>query len=192
MKDRDISVTRGYNQSFGAFSKKLLSCFCPDLISVICKNCVPKKTPEDDAETRKVAVRSLIKVVTTIGIENIETKQRSEILETFYQGFDDYAVDRRGDVGSWVRSEAMISLSKYVQLLVTCEDKQALNELGGNTAAFYERFINLHLQQLNEKIDRVRENAGRSLQDFFRHTVAHTDVDFSMRTELMQLFMTEL
>jgi hypothetical protein len=70
-------------------------------------------------------------------------------------------------------------------LLVTCDDKQALNELGGNTAEFYERFINLHLQQLNEKIDRVRENAGRSLQDFFRHTVAHTDVEFSMRTELM-------
>jgi hypothetical protein len=64
--------------------------------------------------TRKVAVRSLIKVVTTVGIENIEKKQRSEILETFYKGFDDYAVDRRGDVGSWVRSEAMISLSKYV------------------------------------------------------------------------------
>ena len=77
-------------------------------------------------------------------------------------------------------------------MLVTCEDKTALNELGGDKAEFYERFINLHLQQLNEKIDRVRENAGRSLQDFFRHTVALTEVEFSMKTELMQLFMTEL
>ena len=114
MKDRDISITRGYNQAFGAFSKKLLLYFIPELISVLCKNCVPKKTPEDDAETRKVSVRSLIKIVQTVDIENIQTPQRVEILETFYAGFDDYAVDRRGDVGSWVRSEAMVSLSKYV------------------------------------------------------------------------------
>lgn len=63
MFDQNIAVTRGYNMAFGVFSKKLLLFFSPDIIDIVCKNCVPKKTESDDAETRKQAIRSLIKMV---------------------------------------------------------------------------------------------------------------------------------
>jgi hypothetical protein len=53
MNDQNIAVTRGYNMAFGVFSQKLLKYFSPDIVDILCKNCVPKKTESDDAETRK-------------------------------------------------------------------------------------------------------------------------------------------
>ena len=149
--------------AFGVFTKKLLMHFSPDVVDILAKNSVPKKSESDDAETRKQSIRSLLKAVTTLGLENISAQQRKTVLETLYCGFDDYAVDRRGDVGSWVRSESMIALSKYFQLIMSSKDESIKAELGANTPEFFERFISQHLQQLNEKIDKVRENAGRSL-----------------------------
>jgi len=86
-----------------------------------------------------------------------------KILEVFYNCFDDYAVDRRGDVGSWVRDVAMVSLNTYVGCIVNCEDTSVAESMGAVQAAFYERFVAHYLQQLNEKIDRIREQAGKSL-----------------------------
>ena len=46
---------------------------------------------------------------------------------------------------------------------MSSKDESIKAELGAKTPEFFERFISQHLQQLNEKIDKVRENAGRSL-----------------------------
>jgi Tubulin folding cofactor D C terminal len=46
------------------------------------------------------------------------------------------------------------------------------------------------LQQLVEKIDRVREVAGRQLQTFFKYS-AHLVCDFSDKDRLMGLFLQE-
>ena len=42
-----------------------------------------------------------------------------QILEVLYKALDDYAVDRRGDVGSWVRQESMYALKTYIDLVVS-------------------------------------------------------------------------
>jgi tubulin-specific chaperone D len=60
----------------------------------------------------------------------------------------------------------------------------------GSEAEFYERYINGLLQQLVEKIDRVREVAGRSLQTFFKFS-AHKTCDFADKDQLITLFMAE-
>jgi hypothetical protein len=54
----------------------------------------------------------------------------------------DYALDRRGDVGSWVREESMRSLTKLVQLMAKSKDfyVEVLDVLGPEPQ-FYERFI---------------------------------------------------
>ena len=50
--------------------------------------------------------------------------------------------------------------------------------------------MGLLLQQLVEKIDRVREVAGRHLQMFFK-TTAHTVCNFSEKDALTALFLQE-
>lgn len=106
--DQNIAITRGFNMAFGNLSKTLLMSLKKEVVDTLITNAVPKNTEADDAETRKQAVKSLIEVVKTIGIKNIAAEQRTKILETLYRGFDDYAIDKRGDVGSWVRQESMI------------------------------------------------------------------------------------
>ena len=36
------------------------------------------------------------------------------VFDTMYEALKDYQLDRRGDVGSWVREETMVSLTMLV------------------------------------------------------------------------------
>jgi tubulin-specific chaperone D len=130
--DQNIAVTRGYNMAFGVLSTKLLEHFNPEVLEVLMANCVPKGRESDDAETRKQAIHSLIAVVEKLGLKQISLEVRGKVLDTLYKCYDDYAVDRRGDVGSWVRQEAMSALHKYINLIVTSEDSQILKDMGAD------------------------------------------------------------
>ena len=94
--------------AFGVLTKKMYLALSPDIINVLLSNCVPKGDDSDEAESRKQALRSLINAIETIGIENITSEHRNQVLDVLFRGYEDYAVDNRGDVGSWVRQEAML------------------------------------------------------------------------------------
>lgn len=116
--DEQINITRGYNMALGQLSTALIRKVSEELIHTLLANCVPKGKANDDAETRREAIKSLVNVVRTLGIAHIQPAQLLAIHEVFYIALDDYAVDRRGDVGSWVREETMVSLTGFVQDLV--------------------------------------------------------------------------
>ena len=132
--------------AFGNLSQSLLESLKDEVISTLIKNTIPKKIEADDAETRKQAVRSLVTVVGKLGIKSISVEQRNSILDTIYSGFDDYAIDKRGDVGSWVRQESMIQLLKYIDLIVKSEDQELISAIGANSPQFYEKYIAQNLQ----------------------------------------------
>jgi len=117
--DENIAVRRGYNMAFGAFSRAIIEEIQHDLIPSLLENCKVKGKENDDAETRKYAVRSLLKVIKTAGFDKLDFKlYLPQIVETFYKAMDDYAVDRRGDVGSWVREEAMGALRGLISFVL--------------------------------------------------------------------------
>ena len=67
-------------------------------------------------------------------------------------------------MGSWVREEAMIALNDFIYLIFSREDFNNVKiAIGAHQHEFYQRFIGALLQQLCEKIDKVREVAGRTL-----------------------------
>ena len=118
------------------------------MIGTLLKNCVQKCKENDDAETRREAIKSLVNVVNTLGIANIDKALLVDIVEVFYKALDDYAVDRRGDVGSWVREEAMVSLTYFVKNLVENEAShpEAIVILKANEGAFFERYVGALMQ----------------------------------------------
>lgn len=61
----------------------------------------------------------------------------------------------------------MAELKIFIHLLVESEHKPLIVALGADKPAFYEEFVSKFLQQLMEKIDKIREVAGRGLQSFF-------------------------
>lgn len=115
--DENVALTRGYNMAFGVMSKRLYEILFPDIYETLNKNAVPKGKDSDDAETRKFAARSLIQAMAVVGLHNLPLALVEESLETFYRGMNDYQIDRRGDVGSWVREEAMAALKELIYLL---------------------------------------------------------------------------
>lgn len=57
----------------------------------------------------------------------------------------------------------MVALQLYTDMILSSEDASIKEKLGAQAPAFYERFICVYVQQLNEKIDKIREQAGRNL-----------------------------
>lgn len=200
--DDNVALTRGYNMAFGVMSKKLYQLIGSEVFEALLKNAVPKGKESDDAETRKFATRSLYQAVKTCGPHNVPGAVLEGCVGTFYKCLSDYQIDRRGDVGSWVREQAMVSLNEFIYMLFSVPDQdQSLSQvyaeirisLQANTSAFFERFVGQVIQQLCEKIDKVREVAGRALQEFFKQVIVpyHQKgqvVDFSLREPLTALF----
>lgn len=100
--------------AFGQLSNTVLRALNVELIETLLQNSVPKGKENDDAETRREAIKSLVNVVQSLGISKIDRNQLIDIVEIFYKALDDYAIDRRGDVGSWVREGSMTSLTYFV------------------------------------------------------------------------------
>lgn len=158
--------------------------------------------PEDrDAESRVNAVKGLVAVCETLtyGREqpdtslmdedfiSIYTMIKDEVMTTLFKVLDDYSIDNRGDVGSWVREAAMDGLEKCTCILCkksctnyvtpggTQENRSAsglanTDEVPGNQICkFFD--VNLAtnlvrgiLKQAVEKMDKLRETAAKTLQ----------------------------
>lgn len=85
---------------------------------------------ERDAEARVNAVKGLVSVCETLvsGRENTATSLtendfslfifiKNEVMTSLFEALDDYSVDNRGDVGSWVREAALHGLEKCTYML---------------------------------------------------------------------------
>jgi len=104
--------------AFGALSDDILKELNVELLDTLCGNCIAKGKESDDADTRKQAIKSLVSVVERISLPLIDPAQLVDIVEVMFSALKDYAVDRRGDVGSWVREQAMIGLTGLVTLVL--------------------------------------------------------------------------
>mmetsp|Transcript_33877 Transcript_33877/g.41843 ORF Transcript_33877/g.41843 Transcript_33877/m.41843 type:complete len:106 (-) Transcript_33877:1131-1448(-) len=104
--------------ALGVLSGRLLQEMSTELIQTLSANCIAKGQESDDAETRKQAVKSLVNVIMTLGIDRVEPELLRSALDTMFTTLKDYQLDRRGDVGSWVREEAMGSLTSFVETLI--------------------------------------------------------------------------
>ena len=83
-----------------------------------------------------------------MGIDRVPAELLTLTLNTLFEALNDYQLDRRGDVGSWVREETMVSLTAFVQALAQKgqEQPELLQSIGADQPAFFERYIGALLQ----------------------------------------------
>jgi tubulin-specific chaperone D len=78
---------------------------------------------------------------------------------------DDFSVDRRGDVGSWVRQCAMLALTELLPLLAAALQK---TDDGALSESLYEELcyelLCKTLREANSKLDNLRDKAGLALK----------------------------
>jgi hypothetical protein len=153
--------------------------------------------PEDrDAEARVNAVKGLISVcemLTRAGEDsNIQSRDMSlflllknEVMMSLFEALEDYSVDNRGDVGSWVRDAAMDGLERCTYILCKrdstgstrrSDEVEPVQELPNSVMVKNNQMDSLFdanlasilvegiCKQAVEKMDKLREAAAKVLQ----------------------------
>ncbi|KAL4199389.1 hypothetical protein AMTRI_Chr03g50890 [Amborella trichopoda] len=200
LDDPNMAARRGAALAISVFPYELLVRNWAVVLDKLCPSCMIQENPDDrDAEACVNAVRGLVSVCETLtgtgrspvldGIEGAKSLDRfikNQVFDTLFKALDDYSVDNRGDVGSWVREAAMEGLEKCTYILCemqsmgvgsliadVAESTPALcdSSLGSNNedhplfdANIATMLIGGIVKQAVEKIDKIRETAGKILQ----------------------------
>lgn len=110
---------------------------------------------------------------------------KNDVMHTLLKALDDYSVDNRGDVGSWVREAAMDGLQRCTYILCKRQAVGCTPEIDGvkclpeltdrdmiasdQTCSLFDESLASNLvvgiaKQAVEKIDKIRDMAGKILQ----------------------------
>ncbi|XP_057533756.1 tubulin-folding cofactor D isoform X1 [Amaranthus tricolor] len=196
LSDSNVAVRRGSALVLGILPYEFLAKGWKDVLSKLAKSCEIEENPEDrDAEARVNAVKSLAAVCEILTASRTSTSLqfwvddmplflliKNEVMRSLFKALDDYSVDNRGDVGSWVREAAMDALERCTYILcrrdaihsekgikefsqVLKHDVSQNNQV--NSLFTEEMAVNLVegiVKQAVEKMDKLREIAAKVLQ----------------------------
>ncbi|CAG9860286.1 unnamed protein product [Phyllotreta striolata] len=172
----------GYCLALGALPKPILERNLDLIITSLIKSIEITPSTLKWAESRRDAVKALTSVALTmadsIGKE-FATSKVNEIYNTFLEGLKDYTVDKRGDVGAWVREASVLGIQN-VTFFLSKVHPQIL------TAGLMGELLTRIAQQAVEKIDRTRAHAAQIFYSFI-----HTEPKISNiphHKELMKIF----
>jgi hypothetical protein len=118
----NVATRRGYSRALGVAATPLLQATLSDTISVLLRAADIRAQTDDeqDAESRVAAIQALVDICSRTGggvdplVLDDETLVESVVRTLVNCVQYDYGVDERGDVGSWVRKEAMLGLERLL------------------------------------------------------------------------------
>lgn len=126
----------------------------------------PNKDTQD-AETRRNAVRAVSTLSTTLGAHLTSSVFVECANSIFENSFTDYAVDKRGDVGSYARIEALREVPKIIFSAI--ESGILAVDAAEDVRQVVLHYVKAAVKQAVEKIDRVRHIAGTELKGLLTH-----------------------
>lgn len=153
--DETIAARRGFVLCLGMLPTKAFEGRGTEVLGVLSREIknegLPGGKDQDDPQTRVHAVLSLGRLCFELPAS---TEDMAIVLDALEAAMKDYATDRRGDVGSWVRE---VALEIVAALLEAQRAGLAAPRVPDRAAS--TRLVALLLQQAVEKIDRLRERA---------------------------------
>ncbi|KAL6642849.1 hypothetical protein ACP70R_021030 [Stipagrostis hirtigluma subsp. patula] len=191
LDDPNVAARRGAALALGILPYKFLILKWMPVMSKLCSSCTIEDKPDDpDAEARVNSVRGLILVCETLTAcfdqssnsgDSVYAYIKDNVMRALFRALDDYAVDNRGDVGSWVREAAMDALVRCTFIIckrdsiasrtVPASDHEHDMEVNACSTAhqLFDSGIAQDLvagiaKQAVEKIDKIREIAVKTLQ----------------------------
>lgn len=196
LTDQNVAVRRGSAMALGVLPYELLANRWRDVLLKLSSSCMIENKPEDrDAEARVNAVKGLILVLKTLTQErdcssiccgedgmSLYHLIKNEVMLSLFKALDDYSVDNRGDVGSWIREAAMEGLETCTYILcikdsngkshgVESVSERPNNDVADNNqvVSFFDANLATNViggiaKQAVEKMDKIREAAAKVLQ----------------------------
>ncbi|WVZ59552.1 hypothetical protein U9M48_009677 [Paspalum notatum var. saurae] len=199
LDDPNVAARRGAALALGILPYKFLISKWMPVMSKLCSSCSIEDKPDDpDAEARVNSVRGLISVCETLTAsfdqssnsrDSVYAYIKDNVMQTLFRALDDYAVDNRGDVGSWVREAAMDALERCTFILCkrdnvalktapTSANESGQGDMEVNASSTTHRLFDSGIaqdlvsgiaKQAVEKIDKMREIAIKTLQRILYH-----------------------
>mmetsp|Transcript_38298 Transcript_38298/g.89552 ORF Transcript_38298/g.89552 Transcript_38298/m.89552 type:complete len:309 (+) Transcript_38298:693-1619(+) len=167
--DDNPGAVRGFVSAVGRLPRWCLVQLREELLPVLLE-CAGGRPGEEegDPESRRNATVSLGEVVEALGTDpTVDDGLTQTEMLTVHRGLmrclSDYALDKRGDVGSWVRTAAFHVVTQLMTSVATHRGDWLTQEVVESTVCAI-------LQQSLEKIDRVRQVATTCLRDMLQHT----------------------
>ncbi|KAF9354091.1 hypothetical protein BGX26_008096 [Mortierella sp. AD094] len=137
----------------------------PKVVQALSKVVLATEVADPEARRNAVnAITNIIKVLDRKYQQLISPELSGKILQLYFSGLQDYSIDHRGDVGSWIREACMLGLEVMVPLVARL-DYEAMESSGQQHSRYFsdqdhtDALARL-LQQSVEKIDRIRERAA--------------------------------
>ncbi|KAF9924456.1 hypothetical protein FBU30_005578 [Linnemannia zychae] len=123
---------------------------------------------KSDAESRRNAINSITNIIRVMDTEYKQVISHSlsnKILKMYFRGLEDYSVDHRGDVGSWIREACMQGLQVMIPIVARLDYRltQAQADQRYLTDEDHVQILAKLLQQSVEKIDRIRGVAATAM-----------------------------
>ncbi|XP_022155729.1 tubulin-folding cofactor D [Momordica charantia] len=204
LSDPNVAVRRGSALALSILPYEFLANRWKDVLLKLCCSCAIEDNPDDrDAEARVNAVRGLVSVCETLvqgrecsNEDDIPLLQliKDEVMASLFKALDDYSVDNRGDVGSWVREAAMNGLERCTYILCARDSNGFTKRLNGvgsepesphwemaekdQTNSFFDSTMATSLvggicKQAVEKLDKLREAAATVLRQILYNKSIH-------------------
>ncbi|KAK9103212.1 hypothetical protein Sjap_020466 [Stephania japonica] len=145
LEDPNVAGRRGSALAIGALPLEFLVTKWKFVLLKLCGACTIEDNPDErDAEARVNAVRGLVSVCETLAKpvtvsifssvnEDVALYQmlKDEVMHTLLKALNDYSVDNRGDVGSWVREAALHGLERCTYILCEKESLGLPGQISG-------------------------------------------------------------
>ncbi|KAI5064124.1 hypothetical protein GOP47_0020794 [Adiantum capillus-veneris] len=209
-KDENPAARRGSALAFTALPHSFLLPHWKEIVATLGKAIhLQENLDERDAETRVNAVRALVAVCKSlydagseVWISSLDSGKsplsvlKGQVMESLFEALDDYAVDNRGDVGSWVREAAIEGLKQCTELLCSAmgPSKESMRQKGEDDLTWFDHALTVRLvggliKQALEKINRVRDVAGRTLQNILHNKLV--DIPCIPHKEALKILIPE-
>ncbi|XP_027113016.1 tubulin-folding cofactor D-like isoform X1 [Coffea arabica] len=199
LSDANVAARRGSALALGVLPSDILASQWKVVLLKLCSCCEIENNPEDrDAESRVNAVKALVSVCETL-TQEIEHSSffssedtvsfllfvKNEVMQSLFKALDDYSVDNRGDVGSWVREAAIVGIEKCTYILCRRSSLVSTSQLQESKSipewqnednipddgvqSYFDASLSTSLvgglvKQAVEKMDKIRELAAKVLQ----------------------------
>lgn len=164
---------RGFSLAIGSLPTFALKGRLDFILPTLIGRTVPSARTEVWAEGRRDAVKAIGNVVKTLGVHRghkgedcICESNIVPLYECYLKALEDYTVDRRGDVGAWVREAAMSSLVSLTFTVVEADPSMV-------PQVCIEAMMPRLAQQAVEKIDRTRGHAGQLFASLILSNTPH-------------------
>ncbi|KAG7383272.1 hypothetical protein PHYPSEUDO_003895 [Phytophthora pseudosyringae] len=162
----NVAARRGFLRAVGVASKELVQPSIKEVFAAALQSASLQERPTEDEDpgSRVAAVQALVDLSSRPPAELDLNGMEDTIVQTLVGCIhQDYRLDERGDVGSWVRREAMLGLEKLLLGEATHAQNQHFRLIGATAQTAYGP--GLIVDGLSDRKRKIEEISGASEAD---------------------------